>query len=289
LIGWISVSSEPITAEGGVDHRLATWLFQRVARPPAPPRYDDERFQRRYLDYDLASTQRFLARFGTRLELRGKSVLDIGCGRGALCLEAARRGASRVVGVDLEIASQLHALAADTEGSVELVATDGALEELNGERFDLVVSKDSFEHYPHPESFVFSMIERVRPGGLLAVGFGPLWRSPTGGHIEYMTALPWAHLLFPEPVVMRERRRYRPQETAHTYEEIRGGLNRMTLRRFDAIMASTGLERLYYARNVSDHPMVRAMRLAAALRPLRELFTTNVYALFRRPAADVEV
>jgi len=35
-------------------------------------------------------------------DLRGKSVLDLGCGAGERCFEALRRGASRVVGVDLD-------------------------------------------------------------------------------------------------------------------------------------------------------------------------------------------
>ncbi|HLB38413.1 MAG TPA: methyltransferase domain-containing protein [Gemmatimonadales bacterium] len=34
-------------------------------------------------------------------DLRGKSVLDIGCGSGTYCFEAARRGAARVIGVDV--------------------------------------------------------------------------------------------------------------------------------------------------------------------------------------------
>lgn len=43
------------------------------------------------------------------MDLSGASVLDIGCGSGVYCVEAARRGASRVVGVD--IAEDMVALA----------------------------------------------------------------------------------------------------------------------------------------------------------------------------------
>ena len=34
--------------------------------------------------------------------LEGASVLEIGCGEGRLCLEAKRRNASRVVGLDMD-------------------------------------------------------------------------------------------------------------------------------------------------------------------------------------------
>lgn len=142
-------------------------------------------------------------------------MLDIGCGRGATCIEAARRGAVRVVGVDLDVAPQTRELIsgdAGLAGKVELVTTDGTLRELGAELFDVVLSKNSFEHYAEPESFISTMSARAKPGGLLAVGFGPLWKSPQGDHIEFMTPLPWAHLLFPEDVVLAERRRFRPAE-----------------------------------------------------------------------------
>ena len=269
-------------------HRFAGWLLRHVTfREAVPPLYDDERFRSRYFGYDAESTRRFFDRFDGRLDVAGRTVLEVGCGRGAACAEAARRGATRVVGVDLDVAQQTRDLvAADPElaGRVELVATDGSLDELGTERFDVVLSKDSFEHYAEPESFVFKLVARLAPGGVLAIGFGPLWRSPQGGHLEFMTRLPWAHLLFPEEVVLGERRRFRPDEHARSYEEVRGGLNRMTLSRFRRIMESTGLERVYFATNAGAHPAVRAMGLLSRVPPLREYFTTNVYGIWRNQA-----
>src|SRR5689334_22054768 len=95
-----------------------------------------------------------------------------------------------------------------------------------------------------------------------------------------MTRLPWAHLLFPEDVIMAERRRFRPQEHVRHFEEIRGGLNRMTLARFHALMAATGLRRRWFATNVSDHPAVRAAAVLARVPPLREYFTMNIYSVW---------
>jgi SAM-dependent methyltransferase len=165
-----------------------------------------------FYDYDVESTRRFFERFGEALDVARKSVLDIGCGRGATAIEAARRGASRVVGVDLDVAPQARELVArdpELAGRIELVQTTGELAELGSQTFDVVLSKDSFEHYADPESFALTMARFLRPRGLLAIGFGPLWRSPSGGHMEYMTPPPWAHLLFPEDVIMEERTRFR--------------------------------------------------------------------------------
>jgi SAM-dependent methyltransferase len=216
----------------------------------------------------------------------GRSVLDVGSGRGATCVELARRGAARVVGTDLQVAPQAReVIAAEPELAerIEFVETDGTLRELGDEQFDVVLSKDCFEHYADPESFVHALADRVAPGGVLAIGFGPLWKSPYGGHIEYMTPVPWAHLVFPEDVIMDERRRFRPREDARSFAEIRGGLNKMTLARFRAIMDSSGLERVYLATNVSENPAVRAMDVLSRIPPLREFFTTNVYGLWRKP------
>jgi hypothetical protein len=88
-------------------------------------------------------------------------------------------------------------------------------------------------------------------------------------------------------VIMAERRRFHPQENARRCEEIRGGLNRMTLDRFEGIMATTGLERRYFATNVSENRVVRGMKLAAAIPPLREYFTANVYSIWQMPSRGV--
>ena len=264
--------------------RGARWLFHQVcfkappARGPTTGALDYE--------FDNRSAQRFLGRFGRELRFENKSVLDVGCGTGVLCVEAARRGAERVLGVDIQPVepanTYLHARHPDVEGRVRFVRTDG-LGHLPEEAFDLVLSKDSFEHYREPERLVGRMAELLRPGGELVIGFGPLWKSPLGGHITYMTRLPWAHLLFSERVIMAERRRFRPDESATRFADVVGGLNKMTLGRFRGLMEGRGLECIYWATNASEHPVVRAMDAFARIPPLREYFTNNVYTIWRKP------
>ncbi len=85
-------------------------------------------------------------------DLRGKRILDAGCGTGALAVEAARRGA-HVVAVDL--AGTLVSLAGERTpgnlngGQIEFRVgdmTDPALGQ-----FDHVVGMDSLIHYPAPD------------------------------------------------------------------------------------------------------------------------------------------
>jgi SAM-dependent methyltransferase len=269
-----------------VNDRLARRLLHAVTvRDAVPPSYSQQQYDQTFAD-DIESTRRFFERFRGNLDVRGRTVLDVGCGTGNLCIEAARRGAARTVGVDIQPLNWTrHNLAtnfADVADRIEFVSTDGSLRELGDERFDVLVSKDSFEHYEDPERFVAVLEPFMAPHGIIAIGFGPLWKGPTGGHIDFMTRLPWAHLVFPEDTIIAERRRFRPAEDARRFEDVRGGLNKMTLARFEQIMGRTGLTRRYFATNASDNPVVRAMDVVSRLPPLREYFTANVYGIWEK-------
>ncbi len=85
-------------------------------------------------------------------DLRGKTVLDIGCNGGFFALEMKRRGADRVLGIDVDPAylAQARFAAEVEELDVEfrqMSAYDvGAL----GERFDIVFFIGVFYHLRHP-------------------------------------------------------------------------------------------------------------------------------------------
>lgn len=237
-------------------------------------------------DYSDESVPRWLKRFGTPIDFEGKTVLDIGCGSGGMCVELARRGAVEVIGIDTRIETSndyLRERGSDVADRVQFLETDGSLDVVAGRQFDFVTSKDSFEHYSDPESFIHAMEPLIVPGGHLVIGFGPLWKSPGGGHIGFMTKLPWAHLIFPERVIMQERRRFRPAEDAKSFGEILGGLNKITYARFRAIVDSSNLECVYFATNVSDSRVVKAMAVIRRVPPLREYFTQSVYTILRKP------
>ena len=85
-------------------------------------------------------------------DLRGQTVLDAGCGTGALAVEAARRGA-KVVAIDIsptlvELAEARVPADLGT-GSIQFRVSD-MLDPALG-RFDWVVAMDSLIHYPAPE------------------------------------------------------------------------------------------------------------------------------------------
>jgi len=114
-----------------------------------------------------------------RASLRGKRVLDVGCGGGILSDAMARRGAD-VLGIDLSTkalrVASLHALEANTpsvcyrEVSAEMLAAESPSE------FDVVTCMEMLEHVPDPLSVVAACASLVRPGGWLF--FSTINRNP---------------------------------------------------------------------------------------------------------------
>lgn len=262
--------------------RLARRLFHLVSfREAVPP---DRKAEGERLERGLASTRRFLRRLPADLDVRGRSVLDLGCGLGETCIVLAQQGARRVLGVDIGNVDANRSILRERypqlEAIVEFRGVGIEAGRLGDERFDIVLSKDTFEHVGDPEGYVEEMKAALAPGGLVVIGFGPLWKSPFGGHIDFMSPMPWAHLLFPEDAIMEERRRFRPEEDARRFEDIKGGLNRMTLERFEGIMARSGLRRRAVAINQSDGRLVGLMKAPSRVPALREYFTSNVYGIW---------
>lgn len=110
-------------------------------------------------------------------DLRGRRVLDAGCGTGALAVEAAKRGA-QVVAIDISgtlvgLAKQ-RAPTIEGGGSVEFLVGDMLDASLG--RFDHVVAMDSLIHYDVGDILRVLSTLGGRTTGSMAVTFAP--RTP---------------------------------------------------------------------------------------------------------------
>ena len=181
-----------------------------------------------------ANTSKLEVSFGREFfdEIAGKTVIDFGCGNGAESVEMAQRGAKRVIGVDINAAllDTARRRAAD-----QGVADRCTFMTTPDEPADVVVSLDSFEHFDDPAHILRVMDSYLAPGGRVRVTFGPTWYHPLGGHI--FSVFPWAHLIFTEKALLRWRKSVRPKQTATRITEC--GLNKMTVRRFEQIVAAS--------------------------------------------------
>lgn len=112
-------------------------------------------------------------------QIKGKRVLDIGCGGGILSDAMARKGAL-VTGIDLSTkalrVAQLHALEAGTTNVDYQEISAEAMAQQEPEAFDVVTCMEMLEHVPDPSSVVRASAALVKPGGW--VFFSTLNRNP---------------------------------------------------------------------------------------------------------------
>lgn len=225
--------------------------------------------------------------------IEGRRVLDFGCGHGAEAIAAAQHGAEFVWGIDIQEHRLEAARSRAREAGVQdrcvflNAATDAAeIASLQG-TIDCAYSIDAFEHYARPDEILQQIYQLLAPGGELLISFGPPWKNPYGCHMRYFCRWPWIHLLFDEPTILRVRARYR-NDGAQRFEDVEGGLNRMTLSRFLKLVEASPfhLESLR-AVPLSTRFINRRQHWHALLcHPLwREYFTSVVLCRLTRPTA----
>jgi 2-polyprenyl-6-hydroxyphenyl methylase / 3-demethylubiquinone-9 3-methyltransferase len=110
--------------------------------------------------------------------LKGKRVLDVGCGGGILSESMSGRGAN-VTGIDLgEKAlkvAQLHQMESGAKVDYRLVAVETLAEE-QPVSFDVVTCMEMLEHVPDPAAVIEACARLVKPGG--TVFFSTINRNP---------------------------------------------------------------------------------------------------------------
>ncbi len=201
------------------------------------------------------------SQFFARIE--GKAVIDFGCGEGADAVEMALKGARRVIGIDIreEVlqAAQEKALKAGVQNNC-LFATSTT------ELADVVVSVDAFEHFADPAEILRVMNTLLEPAGVVLVSFGPTWYHPLGGHL--FSVFPWAHLIFSEQALINWRSTFKT-DGATRFGEVAGGLNQMTIAKFEDLVAHSPLK-------LSSLELVPIRKLRPVHNRLTREFTTAI-------------
>ncbi|MFZ4699216.1 MAG: class I SAM-dependent methyltransferase [Candidatus Methylumidiphilus sp.] len=196
-------------------------------------------------------------------EIVDKVVIDFGCGEGSEVIEIARHGARKVIGLDiqekfLEVGRE-RAVKEGLEGKCIF-----ALE--TNEKADVITAIDSFEHFDEPSSILETMSRLLKPSGCVLVAFGPTWYHPLGGHL--FSVFPWAHLIFTEKALIRWRSDFKT-DSAASFREVDGGLNQMTIARFEKIVESSLFR-------FSEFETVPIRKLEAFSNRLTREFTTAI-------------
>jgi len=113
-----------------------------------------------------------------RVTLRGRKVLDIGCGGGILSESMDQEGA-RVTGIDMADGPLAVARLHQAESGAEVEYLQSTAESMAQERpaqFDVVTCLEMLEHVPSPPAVIDACASLVRPGG--DIFFSTINRNP---------------------------------------------------------------------------------------------------------------
>jgi 2-polyprenyl-3-methyl-5-hydroxy-6-metoxy-1,4-benzoquinol methylase len=145
-------------------------------------------------------------------ELRGRRVVDIGCGNGALCRELASRGYD-VVGCEPSAENLRFAQRAAPELVFHELGVDDDPSPLGNESFDVAIATEVIEHLAKPRNLPRFAKQLLRPGGHLIIStpyhgylknlilaltnkwdahLNPFW---DGGHIKFWSRNTLSQLL----------------------------------------------------------------------------------------------
>jgi SAM-dependent methyltransferase len=166
-------------------------------------------------------------------QIEGKIVIDFGCGSGNQSVEMARKGAAKVIGIDI----QEHLLERGEESATQAGVAERCVFTTNtNELADIIISKDAFEHFSDLATILKIMSSLLKPGGYVLAAFGPIWLHPYGGHL--FSVFPWSHLIFTENSQIRWRADFKTGG-ATRFSEVEGGLNQLTISRFERIIVDS--------------------------------------------------
>lgn len=195
--------------------------------------------------------------------IEGKTVLDFGCGFGIDAVEMAKHGARFVYGLDIrdDVLERARTFA-ESEGFGEKCSFSL---EYKG-KADVIATFDAFEHFEDPAAMLTRMYEHLNKDGKIFAVFGPTWYHPLGGHL--FSVFPFAHLVFTEKSLIRWRSDFKT-DGATKFSEVAGGLNGMTIARFEQLVAESELQ-------FESFELVPIKRLRLIAGRLTREFTTSV-------------
>ncbi|MDD5555832.1 MAG: methyltransferase domain-containing protein [bacterium] len=175
------LNPRPLVAKGvritpGVFQRARAWLAGRgLLSPPVFPDIIGE-----YDDFiGKPYNARFVRDLTGRMTVRGRTILEIGSGNGAVAWQLLRAGPRRIVGIDIDYFSKCYL---SMHRRYSYVMMDASSLGFDDDTFDGAYSFNVFEHCLDLGR-VLSEIHRVlKPGGRLYASFGPIWSSAVGHH-----------------------------------------------------------------------------------------------------------
>jgi SAM-dependent methyltransferase len=228
------------------------------------------------LEEALSLLEREYTHFGKLVS--GRQILDFGCGEGYQCVALAGRYHCGVLGIESNPKSLQRARELALQEGIppdQLDFAPSVSESMLG-RFDIVISQNSFEHFPDPAGVLQLMGALAKADGKILITFGSPWLSPYGSHMHFFCRWPWVNVLFSERAVMAVRGRFRT-DGATRYEEVELGLNKMTIAKFERVRRESRMRVEY-----KHYRCVKGINIFSHLPLAREFFINHVSVILSK-------
>jgi SAM-dependent methyltransferase len=147
--------------------------------------------------------------------------------------------------------------------------------------YDIVLSKDTFEHVDDVEAMLCAIFRVLKQSGELWAGFSPLYWSPKGDHGRTSLRLPWAHAILPPTLVLMAASRYNQKPVRRLYDI---GLNGMTSPEFFSSAEKAGFDVESVLFNRGDKRFMTLFRKIRQIPFLERPFTISIYTVMRAGA-----
>ncbi|UCH88894.1 MAG: class I SAM-dependent methyltransferase [Thermoplasmata archaeon] len=236
-----------------------------------------------YFDRGKTNNPKFWSRLGGEPNFKDTKVLDVGCGFGSLCIDIAKSGAGKVIGIDInekfldfaeENMIKNHPKA---KKNVEFICCQ--ISELKEKNFDYIISQNSFEHILNLDEVFSGMESKLKSGGKIYIGFSALYNSPLGHHNLIGTKFPWAHVLFSEETLVKKANKNRTDKISSIQDL---GLNQLSYAKYKSLLFNSNLKVIYFNVNVSKNPILKIFSIISRIRSLEEYFTYNLYCILEK-------
>jgi len=255
-----------------------------------------------YFQWEFDQAEHSYSAFQPYIELKGKNVLDVGCGLGGKELFYLQKGARSVTGLDISqtnvrIARSCFAERQPDPGQrLRLVVADAAAMPFADNSFDVAISTYTFEHLADPAGVLGEMQRVIKPGGEVFISFPPYF-SPWGAHLTDWIRFPWCQVLFSERALLNVARTIEESEQIHASlpEFARIDLaeavelphvNKLTVAGFERFLETSSLKVVSKVHRPVGAEMARVLRpilsLATKIPLLREMFTSSVVLVGRK-------
>jgi SAM-dependent methyltransferase len=212
-----------------------------------------------------------------RVDLRGKTTLEIGCHTGYEAWMLAHNAGCDAYGIDVQQRKTWDVLRGDR---VHYECADMALENpFPKNKFDVIYSFQVWEHVVHPHALLQAAYDSLKPGGIAWIRAN-LFHGVKASHRYRDLYFPWPHLLFSEDVLRDWDVRHGRAPAGPTW------VNRLNWDNYERSIRDIGFRfrSLSFTKSPWDEPFYRRFEDMLGRYPRRDLERDYFLAILQKPA-----